>query len=61
MAKMNRKDYARQTEREMRDQMNGVTRDASGKMTHIYGRPIAPLRALEDTRNLNVLREQRGW
>ena len=30
-----------QTEREMRDQMNGIRRDASGRMTHMHGRPIA--------------------
>ena len=40
MAKMNRKDYARQTEREMRDQMNGVIRNADGTIYFIRGRII---------------------
>lgn len=35
MAKMNRKDYARQTERQMRDQMNGIVRNEDGS---IYSR-----------------------
>lgn len=40
MTKLNRKDYQRQTEREMRDMMNGIRRDANGKMTHIHGKEI---------------------
>lgn len=35
MAKMNRKDYARQTERQMRDQMNSIVRNEDGS---IYSR-----------------------
>lgn len=40
MAKMNRKDYARQTERQMRDQMNSIVRNEDGSIYSIRGRLI---------------------
>lgn len=40
MNKLNKQDYARQTEREMRDQMNGIRRDENGKITHRNGKEI---------------------
>lgn len=40
MTKMNRKDYQRQTEREMRDMMNGIVRDEKGNVVSRHGNPI---------------------
>ena len=40
MTKMNRKDYASETERQMRDRMNGIVRNEDGEIYSIRGKII---------------------
>lgn len=40
MQKLNRQDYARQSEREMRDSMNGIRRDENDKIIHRNGKSV---------------------